>query len=108
MRVVIELKRDAMADVVLNQLYRYSPLQSTFGCNMVALNGGRPEILNLKDMIAAFTDFREEVVGRRIKYLLRKARDRAHVLVGLAIAVANIDEVIALIRKAPDPATARA
>ena len=107
MRVVIELKRDAMADVVLNQLYRFSPLQSTFGCNMVALNGGRPEILNLKDMIRAFTDFREEVVGRRIKYLLRKARDRAHVLVGLAIAVANIDEVIALIRKAPDPATAR-
>jgi len=107
MRVVIELKRDAMADVVLNQLYRYSPLQSTFGCNMVALNGGRPEIMNLKDMICAFTDFREEVVGRRIKFLLRKARDRAHVLVGLAIAVANIEEVIALIRKAPDPATAR-
>ena len=107
MRVVIELKRDAMADVVLNQLYRFSPLQSTFGCNMVALNGGRPEVLNLKDMIRAFTDFREEVVGRRIKFLLRKARDRAHVLVGLAIAVANIDEVIALIRKAPDPATAR-
>ncbi len=107
MRVVIELKRDAMADVVLNQLYRFSPLQSTFGCNMVALNGGQPEMLNLKDMIRAFTDFREEVVGRRIKYLLRKARDRAHVLVGLAIAVANIDEVIALIRKAPDPATAR-
>ena len=107
MRVVIELKRDAMADVVLNQLYRFSPLQSTFGCNMVALNGGRPEIMNLKDMIRAFTDFREEVVGRRIKFLLRKARDRAHVLVGLGIAVANIDEVIALIRKAPDPGTAR-
>ena len=107
MRVVIELKRDAMADVVRNQLFRFSPLQSTFGCNMVALNGGRPEIMNLKDMIRAFTDFREEVVGRRLKHLLRKARDRAHVLVGLAIAVANIDEVIALIRKAPDPATAR-
>jgi len=107
MRVVIELKREAMADVVRNQLYRFSPLQSTFGCNMVALNGGRPEVLNLKDMIRAFTDFREEVVGRRIKHLLRKARERAHVLVGLAIAVANIDEVIALIRKAPDPATAR-
>jgi len=107
MRVVVELKRDAMGDVVLNQLYRYSPLQSTFGCNMVALNGGRPELLSLKDMIRAFTDFREEVVGRRTKFLLRKARDRAHVLVGLAIAVANIDEVIALIRKAPDPATAR-
>jgi DNA gyrase subunit A len=107
MRVVIELKRDAMADVVLNQLYRFSPLQSTFGCNMVALTGGKPEQLNLKDMIRAFTDFREEVVGRRTKYLLRKARDRAHVLVGLAIAVANIDEVIAVIRRAPDPAAAR-
>ncbi len=107
MRVVIELKRDAMADVVLNQLYRFSPLQSTFGANMVALIGGRPEQLNLKDMIRAFTEFREEVVGRRIKFLLRKARERAHVLVGLAIAVANIDAVIALIRKAPDPATAR-
>ena len=108
MRVVIELKRDAMADVVRNQLYRFSQLQSTFGCNMVALNGGRPEVFNLKDLIRAFTEFREEVVGRRIKHLLRKARERAHVLVGLAIAVANIDEVIALIRKAPDPATARA
>ena len=108
MRVVIELKRDAMADVVRNQLYRFSALQSTFGCNMVALNSGRPEMLNLKDMIGAFTDFREEVVGRRIKHLLRKARERAHVLVGLAIAVANIDDVIVLIRKAPDPATARA
>jgi DNA gyrase subunit A len=107
MRVVIELKRDAVADVVLNQLYRFSPLQSTFGCNMVALNGGRPELMTLKDMVHAFTEFRQEVVGRRIKYLLRKARDRAHVLVGLAIAVANIDEIIVLIRKAPDPATAR-
>jgi DNA gyrase subunit A len=107
MRVVIELRRDAMADVVLNQLYRFSPLQSTFGANMVALIGGRPEQLNLKDLIRAFTDFREEVVGRRTKFLLRKARERAHVLVGLAIAVANIDEVIALIRKAPDPAAAR-
>ncbi|QKP78807.1 DNA gyrase subunit A [Methyloligella sp. GL2] len=108
MRVVVELKRDAMADVVLNQLYRFSPLQSSFGCNMVALNGGRPEQLNLKDMIVAFTEFREEVIGRRTKYLLRKARERAHILVGLAIAVANIDEVIKLIRQAPDPATARA
>ncbi len=107
MRVVIELKRDAMADVVLNQLYRFSTLQSTFGANMVALIGGRPEQLNLKDLVRAFTDFREEVIGRRTKFLLRKARDRAHVLVGLAIAVANIDEVIALIRKAPDPAAAR-
>ena len=107
MRVVIELKRDAMPDVVLNQLYRFSPLQSTFGCNIVALTGGRPEQLNLKDLVRAFTEFREEVIGRRTKFLLKKARERAHVLVGLAIAVTNIDEVIALIRKAPDPATAR-
>ncbi|WP_428700495.1 DNA gyrase subunit A [Stappia sp.] len=107
MRVVIELKRDAVADVVLNQLYRYSALQSTFGANMVALNGGRPEQLGLKDMLSAFIAFREEVIGRRTRFLLKKARDRAHVLVGLAIAVANIDEVIALIRTAPDPATAR-
>ncbi len=107
MRVVIELKRDAMADVVLNQLYRFSALQSTFGCNMVALIGGKPEQLNLKDLIRAFTEFREEVVGRRTKFLLRKARERAHILVGLAIAVANIDEIIKLIRSAPDPSTAR-
>lgn len=106
-RVVIELKRDANADVILNQLYRYTPLQTSFGCNMVALNGGKPEQLTLLDMLRAFVTFREEVVSRRTKYLLRKARERAHVLVGLAIAVANIDEVIALIRKAPDPATAR-
>jgi DNA gyrase subunit A len=108
MRVVIELKRDANADVVLNQLYRYSPLQSSFGCNMVALNGGRPEQLNLKDLLTAFITFREEVIARRTKFLLAKARDRAHVLVGLAVAVANIDEVIRLIRTSPDPATARA
>ncbi len=107
MRVVVELKRDAVPDVILNQIYRFSPLQSTFGCNIVALNGGRPEVMNLMDLIRAFTSFREEVVSRRTKFLLNKARDRAHVLVGLAIAVANIDEVIALIRKAPDPATAR-
>ncbi|MCA1297154.1 DNA gyrase subunit A [Stappia indica] len=108
MRVVIELKRDAVADVVLNQLYRYSSLQSTFGANMVALNGGRPEQLGLKEMLSAFIAFREEVIGRRTRFLLKKARDRAHLLVGLAIAVANIDEVIHLIRTAPDPATARA
>ncbi|MEB2843455.1 DNA gyrase subunit A [Rhizobiales bacterium RZME27] len=106
-RVVIELKRDANADVILNQLYRYTPLQTSFGCNMVALNGGKPEQMILLDMLRAFVSFREEVVSRRTKYLLRKARERAHVLVGLAIAVANIDEVIALIRRAPDPATAR-
>lgn len=106
-RVVIELKRDANADVVLNQLYRFTPLQTSFGCNMVALNGGKPEVLNLLDILRAFVAFREDVVSRRTKYLLRKARDRAHVLVGLAIAVANIDEVIKLIRHAPDPQTAR-
>jgi DNA gyrase subunit A len=106
-RVVIELKRDSMADVVLNQLYRYTPLQTSFGANMVALNGGKPEVMTLIDMLRAFNAFREEVVTRRTKFLLRKARDRAHVLVGLAIAVANIDEIIKLIRGAPDPQTAR-
>jgi DNA gyrase subunit A len=107
MRIVVEIKRDAMADVVLNQLYRYTPLQTSFGANMVALNGGRPELMTLKDLIQAFVDFREEVVSRRTKYLLNKARERAHVLCGLAIAVANIDEVIRLIRTAPDPNAAR-
>ncbi|GIL01584.1 MAG: DNA gyrase subunit A [Alphaproteobacteria bacterium] len=106
-RVVIELRRDAVPDVVLNQLYRYTPLQTSFGCNFVALNGGKPEQLNLLDLLRAFNAFREEVVTRRTKFLLGKARIRAHVLVGLAIAVANIDEVIRLIRAAPDPATAR-
>jgi DNA gyrase subunit A len=106
-RVVVELKRDAVADVVLNQLYRFTPLQTSFGCNMVALNGGKPEVMNLPDMLRAFITFREEVVSRRTKYLLMKCRERAHVLVGLAIAVANIDEVIELIRRAPDPTTAR-
>jgi len=108
MRVVIEIKRDGVGDVVLNQLYKYSQLQTSFGVNSVALTGGRPEVMTLKDMLVAFVAFREEVVTRRTKFLLNKARDRAHVLVGLAIAVANIDEVIALIRAAPDPATARA
>lgn len=107
MRIVIELKRDAVPEVVLNQLYRYSDLQATFGANMLALNGGRPEQLNLRDMITAFTSFREQVVSRRTKYLLAKARERAHVLVGLAIAVANIDEVINLIRRAPSPVEAK-
>ncbi|MBX9461371.1 MAG: DNA gyrase subunit A [Aquamicrobium sp.] len=106
-RVVVELKRDANADVILNQLYRYTPLQTSFGANMVALNGGKPEVLTLLDMLRAFVAFREEVISRRTKYLLKKARERAHVLVGLAIAVANIDEVIRLIRHAPDPQTAR-
>ncbi len=108
MRVVIELKRDAVPDVVLNQLYRFSQLQTSFGANMVALNGGKPEQMNLSDMLRAFVSFREEVVQRRTRYLLKKARDRAHILVGLGIAVANIDEIIKLIRSAPDPATARA
>ncbi|HEY1706880.1 MAG TPA: DNA gyrase subunit A [Rhizomicrobium sp.] len=107
MRVVIELKRDASADVVLNQLYRFSDLQTTFGVNMLALNQGRPELMNLKQMIAAFVYFREVSVTRRTRFELAKARDRGHVLVGLAVAVANIDEVIALIRAAPDAATAR-
>ena len=107
MRVVIELRRDAMSDVVLNQLYRFSPLQSSFGCNMIALNGGKPEMLDLKGFIDAFLRFRKEVITRRTKFELGKARDRAHVLVGLGIAVANIDEVIRLIRTAPDPAAAR-
>lgn len=107
MRVVIELKRDAVADVILNQLYRFSPLQTSFGANLVALNSGRPGTMTLRDMLQIFVAYREEVVGRRTKFLLRKARDRAHVLVGLAIAVANIDEIIRLIRAAPDPATAR-
>jgi DNA gyrase subunit A len=106
-RVVVELKRDANTDVILNQLYRFTPLQTSFGCNMVALNGGKPEVMNLPDMLKAFVAFREEVVARRTKYLLMKCRERAHVLVGLAIAVANIDEVIELIRRAPDPTTAR-
>ncbi len=106
-RVVIEIKRDALADVVLNQLFRFSQLQTSFGCNMVALNGGRPETLNLKDFIRAFVDFREVVVSRRTRFLLNKARERAHVLCGLAIAVANIDEIIHLIRTAPDPNSAR-
>ncbi len=106
-RIVIELKRDAIADVVLNQLYRFSPLQSTFGANMLALSGGKPVVLTLKDFLVAFNAFREEVVARRTKFQLNKSRDRAHVLVGLAIAVANIDEVIRLIRHAPNPQAAR-
>ncbi len=106
-RVVIEIRRDAVAEVVLNQLYKYTPLQTSFGVNTLALLAGRPKLMDLKELIAAFVAFREEVITRRTKYLLGKARDRAHVLVGLAIAVANIDEMIALIRKAPDPVTAR-
>ena len=106
-RVVVEIKRDAVADVVLNQLYRYSPQQTSFGVNTLALNNGRPELLNLKNILHAFIEFREEVIRRRTEYDLSKARDRAHVLVGLAIAVANIDQVIGLIRGAKDPLEAR-
>ncbi|HZZ60687.1 MAG TPA: DNA gyrase subunit A [Roseiarcus sp.] len=108
MRIVIELRRDAVADVVLNQLWRFTAMQSSFGANMIALNGGRPETMRLADMLRAFLDFREEVVTRRTKHLLAKARDGAHLQVGLAIAVANIDEVIRLIRTSPDSAAARA
>jgi DNA gyrase subunit A len=107
MRVVVEMKRDASAEVILNQLYRYTPLQTSFGVNMLALNRGRPEQMGLREMITAFVDFREEVVVRRTKFELSKARDRGHVLVGLAIAVANIDEFIHIIRSSKDPAEAR-
>jgi DNA gyrase subunit A len=106
-RVVIELKKDVSADVVLNQLYRYSQMQSSFGVNMLALNGGRPELMNLRKVLECFVAFREEVVVRRTKFDLGKARDRAHVLVGLALAVANIDEIIRIIRNSPDPGVAR-
>jgi DNA gyrase subunit A len=107
-RVVIEIKKDAMAEVVLNQLYSYTPLQTSFGVNMLALDQGRPELMNLKQVITAFVNFREEVITRRSIFLLNGARDRAHVLIGLAIAVANIDEVIRVIRAAPDPVVAKA
>ena len=106
-RVVVEIKKDAMAEVVLNQLYRFTPLQTSFGVNMLALDGGMPKMMNLKDILQAFLDFREIVIRRRTIYLLGKAREKAHVLVGLAVAVANIDEIIALIRAAKDSQTAR-
>ncbi len=106
-RVVIEVKKDVQADVILNQLYKLTPLQTSFGMNMLAINGGRPMMLNLKDIIAAFIEFREEVIRRRTIYELNKARDRAHTLVGLAIAVENIDPVIELIRTAPSPQEAK-
>jgi DNA gyrase subunit A len=106
-RVVVEVKRDTMAEVVLNQLYRFTPLQSNFAANMLALDSGRPQTMNLKDLLTLFIAFREHVITRRTKFLLNKARDRAHILVGLAIAVANIDEIIRVIRTSPDPNTAR-
>ena len=106
-RVVIELKRDATPDVVLNQLFRFTPMQTTFGCNMLALNGGRPEQLTLRDFLTNFIAFREEVVARRTAYELRRARERSHILCGLAVAVTNVDEIVATIRASADPATAR-
>lgn len=106
-RVVVEIKRDAMPEVVLNQLYAYTPLQTSFGVNMLALDRGKPRLMNLKDVITAFVEFREEVISRRTLFLLNKSRDRAHVLIGLAIAVANIDEIIKVIRAAKDPVEAR-
>jgi DNA gyrase subunit A len=106
-RVVVELRRDATPDVVLNQLFRFTPLQTSFGCNMLALNGGRPEQLSLRDFLTNFVAFREEVVARRTAYELRKARERAHILCGLAVAVSNVDEIVATIRSSADPAEAR-
>ena len=107
MRVVIELKRDAVADVVLNQLFKYSAMQQNFSSNMLALNGGKPEQMNVRTMLEAFLGFREEVIARRSKFDLSKARDRAHILVGLATAVANIDEIIKMIRGSKNPKDAR-
>jgi DNA gyrase subunit A len=106
-RVVIELKRDATAEVVLNQLFRFTPMQTYFGCNMLALNGGRPEQLTLRRFLTSFIAFREEVVARRTAYLLRKARERSHILCGLAVAVSNVDEVVATIRASADAGEAR-
>lgn len=106
-RVVIELKKEAIPEVVLNRLYTMTPLQTSFGANMLALNGGRPQQMGLKEILECFILFREEVITRRTQYELKKARDRAHILVGLALAVANLDEMIVLIRKAPDPQTAK-
>ena len=107
MRIYIELRKDAVPDVILNQLYRYTQLQTSFGANTVALDRGNPKTLNLKELLECFLDFREEVVTRRIKFLLNKARDRAHILVGLAIAVSNIDEIIKLIRSSKSPSDAK-
>jgi DNA gyrase subunit A len=106
-RVVVELKRDATAEVVLNQLFRFTPMQTYFGCNMLALNGGRPEQLTLRRFLTSFVDFREEVVARRTAFELRKARERSHILCGLAVAVTNIDEIVATIRSSADAAEAR-
>ena len=107
MRVVIDLKRDAQGDVILNQLYRHTKLQSSFAVNLLVLNGGKPEQMGIMEVIRAFCAFREEVVTRRTRHLLGKARDRAHILAGLMVALTSIDAVIELIRKAPDAETAR-
>ncbi|HKX35595.1 MAG TPA: DNA gyrase subunit A, partial [Rhizorhapis sp.] len=106
-RIVIDLKKDATPDVVLNQLWRHTPAQSSFPANMLAIRGGRPELLNLRDIIEAFVRFREEVITRRTKFELNKARERAHLLLGLVIAVTNLDEVVRIIRGSPSPAAAR-
>ena len=108
MRVVIDLKRDATAEVVLNQIWRHTPAQASFPANMLAIRGGRPETLALQDILQAFITFREEVITRRTKFELAKARDRAHILLGLVVAVSNLDEVVAMIRGSPNPADARA
>ena len=107
MRIVIEIKRDASGDVILNQLYRHTRLQTSFAVNMLAMNGGRPQQMGLKDVLVAFCDFRQEVVVRRTEYLLGKARDRAHILAGLLVALSSIDAVIEMIKAAPDTETAR-
>ena len=106
-RVVVELKRDATAEVVLNQLYRFTSMQTSFGCNMLALNGGRPEQLTLRSFLSHFLSFREEVVARRVAFELRKARERSHILCGLAVAVSNVDEVVSTIRASTDATNAR-
>jgi DNA gyrase subunit A len=107
-RVVIDLKRDATPEVVLNQLWRHTPAQSNFPANMLAIRGGRPEVLNLRDIIESFIKFREEVITRRTKFELNKARDRAHILLGLVVAVTNLDEVVKIIRGSASPVEARA
>jgi len=107
MRLVVELKRDAVPEVVLNQLFRYTPMQQNFSSNMLALNGGKPMQMSVRDMLEAFLSFREDVIARRTKFDLAKARDRAHILVGLATAVANIDEIIRIIRSSANPKEAR-
>jgi DNA gyrase subunit A len=106
-RVVVELKRDATAEVVLNQLFRFTQMQTSFGCNMLALNGGRPEQLTLRGFLTAFLNFREDVVARRTAFELRKARERSHILCGLAVAVTNVDEIVATIRQSADASEAR-